>query len=211
MIQCPECGTEYTVQPDVCAKCGYHFSEEDCLPDPFEAAMRQEQESRAQQQEQREAYLKQQKEKSGNHPQAADSDADTNKAVKPEQPAKAAPKQSSTNKNTKNYKKSKKKSSPAAWIGVLAVIGLFIAAFFYLWDDLKPKPRESTDGYVYMEDGISRFYREGTAETITLTDDAYRFGQPSRSFAFTRLFSAVISGYHGSADSARLFLHVSAV
>ena len=43
MIQCPKCGAEYKVSPDVCVQCGYDFAPEDSLPDLFAAAMKQEQ------------------------------------------------------------------------------------------------------------------------------------------------------------------------
>ena len=46
MINCPKCGAEYTVLPDICAQCGMHFEPADGIPDPFTAAIRQEQLSR---------------------------------------------------------------------------------------------------------------------------------------------------------------------
>ena len=68
MIQCPKCGADYTVMPDVCAQCGHHFEPEEGIPDPFAAAFRQEKHSRIQQLEQREAFLKLHQEKAAKHP-----------------------------------------------------------------------------------------------------------------------------------------------
>lgn len=163
MIQCPECGAEYTVQPDICAQCGYHF---DDIPDPFAEALRQEQKTLAQQQKQREAYLKLRDEKNAQRQQivSAAPDAKTGSAPR-------------SNKNT-GKKIQQKKSSPAAWIGVFAVIALFVAAIICLLKDSSPMPvpREGTDGYAFYHeqtDSALRFYRDDTAETIMLTEDAY--------------------------------------
>ena len=117
MIQCPECGAEYTVQPDICAQCGYHF---DDIPDPFAEALRQEQKTLAQQQKQREAYLKLRDEKIAQRQQ--------NVSAAPDAKTGSAP---CSNKNT-GKKIQQKKSSPAAWIGVFAVIALFVAAIICL-------------------------------------------------------------------------------
>lgn len=50
MYKCPECGTEYTVVPDVCISCG-HIPEEDAQLDLFAKARHQEQKTAEQQRE----------------------------------------------------------------------------------------------------------------------------------------------------------------
>lgn len=55
MYKCPECGTEYTVVPDVCVSCG-HIPEEDAQIDLFAKARDQEQKTAEQQREQRQQY-----------------------------------------------------------------------------------------------------------------------------------------------------------
>lgn len=55
MYICPECGTEYTVVPDVCISCG-HIPEEDAQLDLFAKARHQEQKTAELQQEYRQQY-----------------------------------------------------------------------------------------------------------------------------------------------------------
>lgn len=169
MIQCPKCGAEYKVSPDVCVQCGYDFAPEDSLPDLFAAAMKQEQQSRAQQQAQREAFRKLHGEKHPQHNPEPDMlpelPNDVPETEEPE-PLPEAVTQSES-RTAPQPKRNNPKWTPYV-IGVIAV--LFAAAIISLRDGFKPV-HAPTDNYAYyLQDQTIWFYRDDTGKKICLTD-----------------------------------------
>ena len=167
MYQCPKCGAEYTVLPDICAQCGMHISPEDGLSDPFAAALEQEQKSKEQQQEQYAGYLKLRDEKMKQRQQDAALQAAAEEIQHPEDDELPEPLRKMQTGSSKPSKKNNRK-----WIvlAVLAVIGLFIYAGITLRNSLKPENRR-TDGFAfYMKDHALWFYRDDSGETIRLTE-----------------------------------------
>lgn len=156
MIQCPKCGAAYTVLPDVCEKCKTHFVPTDGIPDPFVAALLQEQRSRAQQHELREAYLKRRNEQHAE--------------LQPEHQPQTEPQQKQSAKNSKSKKKTNR-SVIIIWIAVFLVIGLFIIAFFDLWGGVKQNQSKSNHYAFYRQDSTLWFYRDDTREKHLLTSD----------------------------------------
>ena len=175
MIQCPKCGAEYKVSPDVCVQCGYDFAPEDSLPDLFAAAMKQEQQSRAQQQAQREAFRKLHGEQHPQHNPEPDMlpelPNDVPETEEPE-PLPEAVTQSES-RTAPQPKRNNPKWTPYV-IGVIAV--LVVAAVISMRDGFKPV-HSPTDNYAfYLQDQTIWFYRDDTGKKICLTGN----GKPEK-------------------------------
>ena len=168
MIQCPKCGTEYTVPPDVCAQCGCHLTPEDSLPDLFDAAMQQEKQSRAQQQAQREAFRKLHAEK---HPK---------RQTVPEKQPEPQPDETETAPVSEQEAIPQTANSTAAQpkphnkkrmlFAIAAIAVLVVAAIICLRDGFKPVHHPSDNYAFYLQDSAIWFYRDDTGKKLCLTD-----------------------------------------
>lgn len=190
MINCPKCGAEYTVLPDICAQCGMHFEPADGIPDPFTAAIRQEQRSREQQQAQREAFLKLRHEKAAQK-KAAEPENDTSaahpvqRAVQPppgnaplpETPASDPPEPDTPRTHTAEHSASapkKKNNKPLMLLVIAALIGLFVYAGFNLRDGFINQRHAGSSSAVYRRDSALWLYQEQTGTQLLLTE----YGEP---------------------------------
>ena len=161
MIKCPECGAEYIVQPDICAQCGAQFDPEKQIQDLFAAARRQEQQSLAQQQAQREAFRKLHKETHSRELPEPET-----KSV-PQPDALAAVPQETDSAEAEPVQKSRKWTLTA--VAVMTV--LILIAVFTLRDGFKEK-RHPTDKYAfYLQDNALWFYRDDTGKKYLLTEN----------------------------------------
>lgn len=188
MINCPKCGAEYTVLPDICAQCGMHFEPADGIPDPFTAAIRQEQRSREQQQAQREAFLKLRHEKAAQK-KAAEPETDTSaahpvqRAVQPppgnaplpETPASDLTEPETPRTHTAERSAPKKKNNkPLMLLVIAALIGLFVYAGFNLRDGFINQRHAGSSSAVYRRDSALWLYQEQTGTPLLLTE----YGEP---------------------------------
>lgn len=182
MIQCPKCGADYTVMPDVCAQCGHHFEPEEGILDPFAAAFRQEQHSRMQQLEQREAFLKLHQEKAAKHPKPESSKP---KAASPaaeipqpepepetdeqEPDSEILPEYSDRNRTAEQ----KKKPGKIWWAAAgAAMLGLLIYTGYTMRDGFrKQAPRGSSYAF-YRQDRTLWLYQSESGESLRLTPNA---------------------------------------
>ena len=190
MINCPKCGAEYTVLPDICAQCGMHFEPADGIPDPFTAAIRQEQRSREQQQAQREAFLKLRHEKAAQK-KSAEPENDTSaahpvqRAVQPppgnaplpETPASDLTEPETPRTHTAERSASapkKKNNKPLILLVIAALIGLFVYAGFSLRDGFINPRHAGSSSAVYRKDSALWLYQEQTGTPLLLTE----YGEP---------------------------------
>ncbi len=151
MIQCPKCGAEYTTTPDVCEQCQTPLTQTDELPDPFAAALLQEQRSREQQQKVREAFLNHRNEKSA----AA-------------QTAAVPPSEQTPQHGTK---KKRKRREAMLWISFFAIVGLFVLAFFTLRGGILQKKSQTGSYAFYRKDDSLWFYQDDIGKQKLLTSN----------------------------------------
>ena len=181
MIQCPKCGAEYTVLPDVCAQCGMHIEPEAGIPDPFTAAIRQEQRSREQQQEQREAFLKLRQQKVSQKPaEKPTPQAEPERNPETDLPESGLPEFELPEREPEKLpertvpKQKKKNNKPLILLVIAAVIGLFVYAGFSLRDGFVNQRHAGSSYAFYSKDSALWFYQEQSGETLKLTE----YGQP---------------------------------
>ncbi len=165
-MQCPKCGAEYDILPDVCEQCGFPLTEEEAVPDPFAAALAQEQKSRAEQQAHREAYQKRGAERSAPQSNAAE-------------PQNAEQKNHS---QEHEQKKSKKPSKGLIALCTAAVIGLFVYAGFSMRGDFGAKAAGTESYAFYLEGNHLCLYRDDTGKTMELTPNGKPYHDFSDSF-----------------------------
>ncbi|MBP0967664.1 MAG: TFIIB-type zinc ribbon-containing protein, partial [Oscillospiraceae bacterium] len=147
MYQCPECGTEYTVVPDVCVSCG-HVPEENAAVDLLAAAAAHERKTAEQQREQLQQYAARKAEKDA---AAMAESADVQET--PDAPASAEP----VSLPPKTKKRSRKGLKSAAVCGAAAV-ALGGAAYFVPMFGKPAGFEKSSIGTFYMKDDALWFH-----------------------------------------------------
>ena len=164
MHQCPECGAEYAVLPDICIKCGRHFEPGDAPADLFSAALEQEQKSHEQQTEQRDLYLKLRAEKKSQQQAKALETAaqqETPDAQDAQQTVRSAGAAAAAKKSEKKWR----------WIAVAGIILLFAFSVFALRDGFHSAEHRSQNYAFYLQDHTLLFLRDDTGEKIQLNTE----------------------------------------
>lgn len=166
MYQCPECGTEYTVVPDVCVSCG-HVPEENTAVDLLAAAAAHERKTAEQKREQLQQYAARKAEKDA---AAMAESADVQET--PDVPVSAEP----VSLPPKTKKRSRKGLKSAAVCGAAAV-ALGGAAYFAPMFGKPAGFEKSSIGTFYMKDDALWFHNGLNGKAVCVNPEL-KIAQP---------------------------------